>query len=519
MRPLTPALYATVWLLSCHKDDPAPADPTLSGAALATRISLDLRGVRPSPDELAWAAVDPDAVEALRDAWLDDARLPERMAWLYNDTLHTAVWFEGYSRFGDLDFETWSSMGQEPLQLVAAIIAEDRPFSELVTATELPANNALATAWGLSRAAGDGWTAATATDGRPMAGLLSSTSVWNRYNADITNRNRARANFLARALLCADFLDREVSFDFALSAEALAQMETTAQTEPTCLSCHAALDPLAAFLGGYTERSQEEPLEQYRQYSPYTAQWYAAWTSPAYYGHPGADLVDLGAMIAADPRFSTCAARRFAEGLLGGPADDDWVQGLGDDLRGHDLLIRPLLADITDGAAYRAPDERMLTTEQLASSLTEALGLTTPSGESEGLNPLYWSPERRVMGGGTDDDTVLQRNRTPGVGVLALQRWAAAQVVPTALATDVARDDRVLYTLVDPTDADPAEETVRRQLAAWYVRVLSHPVSPTDDEVTALYTLWEEARADADVETAWTEALSALVRHPRAVLY
>ncbi len=512
-------LELSLLLGACGRDAEESAEEpgVLSGAALARRASLDLRGVLPDPEEVAAVQADPEAVDALIATWLEDERLPERMGWLWNDSLHTALWFEDYPRFGALSEGDWRAMGQEPLRLIVAIIREDRPFADLVTARTLPADDTLAAWWGLTRAAGEGWTEATPQDGRPMAGILSSTSLWNRYNADITNRNRMRANTVARVLLCADHLDRDVSFDFDLSTEALAQVEDAVREEPSCLACHAALDPLAAFFGGFAERSQEEDLETFRAWSAWNATWYAAWTPPAYYGHPGADLEDLGAMIAADPRFSTCAASRFYEGLVGEALTDPEVRAsLGQRFRDSGLDVRALLAEILASDAWRADEDRVPTNEQLGLALSTALGLDP----EDALSPLSWSVEHRLLAGGTDDDTVLERNRSPGLASQALMMWAARVAAPRAIALDRARApaERLLFTAAEPDEA-PAEAQVRAQLAAWHVRLLGLPAEPDSAAIDALFDLWSTVEAEGGPELAWEASLAALIRHPQQAVY
>lgn len=509
-------------LVACEGDgaDTASGADLLSGVALGRRVSLDLRGVLPDEDELAALAEDPERLDALTEAWLADPRFPERMGWLWNDTLHTALWFEGYDRFGALEEEEWRSMGQEPLRLIAAVIEEGRPFSEIVTAEALLADPTLAGWWGLERAEGEGWTEARPTDGRPMAGLLSSTSLWSRYNADITNRNRMRANTLARSLLCADFFDLDVHFDFALSTEALERVESAVREEPSCLACHAALDPLAAFFGGFAERSQEEPLERFRAWSPWTADWYAAWTAPAYYGAPGANLTDLGEMIAADPRFWSCAASRFYERLVGAPpADADARAELGRRFAELDLDTAALVREILASEAYRADEPRLLGVERRGGALTAALGL--PEGLGAPLDPLLWSAEHRVLGGGTDDDTVLEPSRTPSVSGQALSMWAARVAAPQALSLDAARaeGERLLWTVVEPFEAAPGEAATRAQLAAWHARLLGLPATAEGEAVDALWALWSELEEAGGPEAAWEGCLGALIRHPAGEIY
>lgn len=509
-------------LLACRSaPDPEPVEAR-SGAALADRISLDLRGIHAAPDELAGAEASEEVLDASIVEWLDDPRFPGRMAWLWNDTLHTALWFEDYRRFGALEFEDWRAMGEEPLRQIEAVLANKEPFSQILTSDTTPASAALAAWWPIRRADGEGWTEATYTDGRPMAGLLSSASLWQRYNGDITNRNRARANTLARAFLCADFFDRDVQFDFALDADALAQMEHAVREQESCLACHAALDPLASFLGGFTERSQEEPEAQFTRYSAYTADWYAAWTPPAYFGHPGADLADLGAFIAEDPRFASCVVNRFYEGLVGAPLTDAALRAeLAEDLRGSGMDAAALVAEILDLQAYREGSDRLLSPEQLGSSLSEALALEEAEGLDEGLNPLTWSSEHRVLLGGADDDTVLERNRSPGLGLSAMLLWAARQGAAEALAVDAAREpgDRRLWTEVQPYADAPSDAALRAQLRRWMIRLHGRLVADDDAGLDGLIALWQEGAAGSDAASAWEQALAALIRHPDAVLY
>jgi hypothetical protein len=72
------------------------------GAELA-RLSLDLRGVRPSLDELRAVAEDPDALAEYREEWLDDPRFAARMAWLWNDHFQIAVWPDDYEWIGNMN--------------------------------------------------------------------------------------------------------------------------------------------------------------------------------------------------------------------------------------------------------------------------------------------------------------------------------------------------------------------------------------------------------------------------------
>ena len=147
-------------------------DEVLDDVAWLARMSLDLRGVRPSSAEIEQVLANPSTIDELLDAMLDDPRFPERMAWLWNDTIHTAVWGASYTRF-EWDFATWKAIGWEPLAVIELVLKEERPFSDIVTASQTPVQADLAAAWGLQEASAD-WTWGSYEDDRPMAGLLST---------------------------------------------------------------------------------------------------------------------------------------------------------------------------------------------------------------------------------------------------------------------------------------------------------------------------------------------------------
>ncbi len=499
--------------------------PPLSGAALLTRLSLDLRGTRPSLAELAQVAEDPSQIDVLVEAFLQDSRWADRVAWTWNDAIHTGAWAGQYTRFGPLPPQQVRSLGAEPLRMVAAVAWEDRPFTDLVTLPQLRADRALSELWGQPAPAPtepDGWGWVSPADGRPMAGVLSSTALWLRYSPDELSRNRVRANALARIFLCADFLEREGSFEFDVDLAALTDIEDAVNSQPACLSCHASLDPLASFFGGFTWRSEVMDRGRYTSWSPFHADLVQAAQPLAYYGVPAEDFSDLGRLVAADPRFARCAVGRFAEGLLGAPLNDEaLLLQLTEDWVAAGMTVRPLVRGLVSLPAYRDPTPRVLGTEQLGASLMALLALPEEdpgASLSQGLSALTGSAEHRVLGGGTDDVTVLERNRSPGLGLQVLLAWAARTGAGQAVDLDLDRPlaERQLIT-VEPGGDEAAR---RANLAALIGRFLSEPTEADSPEVDRLLALWQASGGETGDETAaWTTVIEALIRHPATVLY
>jgi hypothetical protein len=467
----------------------------LDSQGQAVRLSLDLRGRRPSLDELALVAQDPEELTGLVDGWIREPAFATRMAWLWNDSFHTAVWGQSYERFGPLAPETWQAMGWEPLAILAAIVDEDRPFTDLVLVRETRATPALAELYGLSYGGDGDWEWASYTDDRPAAGVVSANGLWLRYTADALNLNRQRANALSKLLLCADFLDREGGFEFDLSPEDLTAMDDAVKTQETCVNCHAALDPLAAFFGGFAEKSDELPDENYVQWSPFGA---AMAGTASWFGTPANGLEDLGQLIAVDPRFASCAVERFYQGLVGEPPQPDRHRELTQAWVAGDQTARDLVRAIVSLPEYLADERRLVTLEQLHTTLEDLLQVTPAVTPDEGLGPMAWDADMRVLAGAPDDVTRLVRATVPTLGLHAVLAWAARSTIPEGL-------EDVLE--VDSEDSDP--EVVRDELARLHHRFFG--VAGTDGDLDSLQTLHAAG--------GWELVLAGLIRHPRMLVY
>ncbi|MDP6933884.1 MAG: DUF1592 domain-containing protein, partial [Myxococcota bacterium] len=159
-------------LLACSGlPDPPSALVPLESPQLLRRMSLDLRGTLPTVEELDAVAEDPSLLEAMRDTFLDDPRLEERLVMLLAEQWHTRVDVFG-AEHGDFflsdedEYGFERSVGEEPLRLVAHVAVHDLPYSEIVTADYTLANEMLASIWPLDYPdQAEGWQISTWTDG------------------------------------------------------------------------------------------------------------------------------------------------------------------------------------------------------------------------------------------------------------------------------------------------------------------------------------------------------------------
>lgn len=500
-----------------------PLDPAL----LARRVSLDLRGVVPTGAELARAS----DLDGLVDEWMADPRFEQHMADVFVEdwVLHVdELRIESDEFDVDIDgYEFTRAFGSEPARTMARIAAEDLPWTDIVTADWTMANDTLARMAPLeftNPADPSDWKEAHYTDGRPPGGVIMSSGLWMRYHTTLFNYNRRRAAFLAKYLLCYDFLSRPVSFS-RISGTSGDELQAATRSEPGCVSCHAGLDPLASSLFGfwpYEDRDGGELVTYHPERERYGED--VMGVSPAYFGTPVQAATQLGPLVAADPRFETCLVERTATRMWGrAPTEDErpLLDALRADLDESGVRYKALLRDVLDTDAYRAgglTDEATDAERTAARTLRPMSPLTLASAIKD-LTGFRWTWDGwdqldsddsgyRVLLGGADGLNVRDPNLDPTVSrSLAIRRLAEASA-SFAVAHDLAvpKEERRLLGTTDDL-ADPAAEIGRLHL-----RVLGR--APTDEEAAELLAFYQEASATAGAEAAWTGVIVALLRDP-----
>ena len=65
-------------------------------ASWFARTSLDIRGHRPSEEELEWAQQNSEQLETILDDWVNEDSFAHQIPY-WNDVLHTAVWIGRWS--------------------------------------------------------------------------------------------------------------------------------------------------------------------------------------------------------------------------------------------------------------------------------------------------------------------------------------------------------------------------------------------------------------------------------------
>ena len=184
--------------------------------------------------------------------------------------------------FHDWQENVQHGAGREPLELIAHIVENDLPYTQVLTADYLMANPFTARAYGSqvffdqpanprefrparilsyyrtdeSKVYGEkvpGCVEPVLAPGLlstryPHAGVLGTKSFLQRYPTTPTNRNRARARWAYYHFLDVDV---EKSASRTTDPVALADTDNPTMYNPSCTVCHAVMDPVAATFQNY----------------------------------------------------------------------------------------------------------------------------------------------------------------------------------------------------------------------------------------------------------------------------
>jgi len=534
-------VIALLALLSCGAPTQATDTvPRMDDLRLLSRISLDLRGVRPTADEIAAIEAAPTALDDLIEDYLADERFGERVRQIFAEIYLTRADTFGITAadFG-LDDESAfaAAVGDEPLRVVSEIAQEDLPWTDVVTADWTMANEVLAAAWTTDYpAGGSGWQQVRYTDGRPSAGVLSTTGLWLRYTSTDSNANRTRANAISRILLCHDYLTRPLEFDREVDLLDEAAISAALTENPSCVNCHVSLDPLAGYLFGFWAYQSDSWLEVSR-YHPERERLWSDYldVAPGYYGQSGESLGDLGRQIAADPRLSSCAVEQVTGALLQRDITADDAATLlthREAFLGGDMTLRALIRSVVSDPLYTAGQtdhpgaapSKLLSPPQLATAIEDLTGFRWTYGGYDMMGTDLVGV--RTLAGGADGITVTRTTTTPNATMVLVSARLAEAAASHAVASEaaLAQGERRLFTELslgeDAQTPSSDPDAVAAQVAALHLAVFGQRVTVDGEEVAAgvelLETLLAMGQSPAE---AWSALLSALLRDPDFLIY
>ena len=253
-----------------------------------------------------------------------------------------------------------------PLELIAHVVENDLPYTEILTADYIMANPVAAAGYGAGTQFDDPdditefkpsrieryfrrdrsmivvedpaniWRVlnpGNLTTEYPHAGILNTTAFLRRYPTTATNRNRARSRWTYYHFLGFDI---EKSAARTQDPVALADTNNPTMNNPACTVCHIPMDPVAGAFQNYGDMGLFRDKNAGRDalpvlyrapkdgtVSPYRRgdTWFRDMREPGFGGAraPSADnsLQWLAGQIAEDPRFATAAVRFWWPAVMG----------------------------------------------------------------------------------------------------------------------------------------------------------------------------------------------------------
>ena len=292
-----------------------------------------------------------------------------------NWEMMTAALSRGYgNRWDDPAYRAWRNdladgLARAPLELIAHVVENDLPYTEILTADYIMANPAAAEAYGATtqfdnindplefkpseflsyyrdddskilerdeslnvnfRVVKDPGNLLT---DYPHAGILNTTVFLKRFPSTATNRNRARSRWTYYHFLG---LDVEKSASRTTDPAALADTNNPTLNNPACTVCHSVLDPVAGAFQNYGDEGlyrdqwngldslpslykwpQDGSITRYRQADT----WYRDMRTPGFGDETAPDAANsvqwLAQRIVADDRFAEATVSFWWPAIMG----------------------------------------------------------------------------------------------------------------------------------------------------------------------------------------------------------
>jgi len=553
----------------------------LSPQRLLRRVTLSLAGRLPSKEELT--AVEKDglaAMDAILDRIMREDAYYVRLKEGFNDIFltlgieenaegilsydhfeHTRLWYSNHdlSKIPEAERQRarWKladvyrdALLREPLELIAHIVRNDRPFSELAVADYIMVSPYTARGYGIFNDVKDkfknpddpfeyvpaklkplknraGQTQESRTGMYPHAGFLSMFHYLRRYPTTETNRNRLRARMFYQHFLGIDVMQLAPRVTDAAATTAKYKIPTMQADE--CVVCHKTVDPVAGLFQDFNNEGHLGPRK---------GGWYTDMFKP---GFEGEDLPRderwrapqwLGERAVKDPRFPIAMVEHvysilFGRKVLQAPEDIDDPMFLGKRraYRAQRRTIEEVAARfVRDGFNLKTAFKAIVLSEFYRADGLEAVAkhprrkaelddlgvvrLATPEQLGRKLQAIFGKKWERldkdlvILYGGIDSQTVTERNLDPSGAMGAIQRVMSNEMSCNHVARDFRLEPskRLLFPQIEPNvlpGDDASNEKIRQQIVYLHQRLMGKEFGPKHPEIERTFQLFAGIIADA----------------------
>ncbi len=320
-----------------------PLDP----AATLRKATIDLANRLPTPEEKAAVTTGGEAaLDAALDGIMHEDAFFERIRDMFGDlllvdklthnapALNTLTWndWPGVKPYNDGNSPLFGdpktayinrALAREPLDLIAYVVRNEKPFTEILTADYTVVNPFSAIAYGLDSQIQ--FTdpideheyheahVAQVNGPLPQAGVLAMPAFLIRWPSTTSNVNRGRARRVLQAFLGTDIQD---IISRPINVAQADQSSNPTRTTQACTVCHSTVDPVAGAFRGFANNFW------YASWDP-AAPWHDEMFAPGFNGTPMPTEYNtkgpqwLGRQLVADPRFGISMVRTVYAGLTG----------------------------------------------------------------------------------------------------------------------------------------------------------------------------------------------------------
>ncbi len=548
-----------------------PADTpmvAMNSTDLLVRAAMDLEGKRPALAELDAIEGNANSYELFVDGYLHSPEFIERVKDAYDDALLVRR-----EDFTDEARDETSAIYGEALELISYIVKNDRPFTEIGTADYTVANDLFQRdmrrmPYQMQPVVGSEWQPTHYLDGRPHAGLLSTSAFYEVWDTNNTNINRRRANRWSIVFHCYNFLDTPVDVTRNVDNNNAGAVLSAVTTRSDCKACHDRLDPLASFLFPTDNATglEEGDGTNFRTdfFNGNAERWRTAnKRPPAVYGMPGTGLADLGRLLVQDDKFAQCQTQRAFQMLflrkpktaheitLANQIAEQWKTT--DNYNFRQLVKRWMMSDAyTQRPENNDPDwvrraspERL---ESLVQDLTGFLWTRAPENDEDDADPNSDPPRMapvplltteenafKIILGSINGVSVTGRSSSLNASVVTVQRKVAAMAADYVVTNDLLLPDgqrKLLNGVTGTEDPATSEAAIRAALASISRRLYGDRVDPNGSDVSNWFQLYRNLYADQSQAgtgsgqvsgsqgmRAWRGVLVAMLRSPNIVIY